>query len=71
MILFGIGLVQSVGELTKFTGVELPGLLLFVNMNEYEVFVNMNEQDMNEWTGGCCCGDCYLCYVLFLVVFSY
>ena len=34
-----------------------------------QVLVNMNEQDINEWTGGYCCGDGYLCYVLFLVVF--
>ena len=35
-----------------------------------QVLVNMNKQDMNEWTGGCCCGYGYLCCALFLDVFS-
>ena len=35
-----------------------------------QVLMNMNEQDTNEWTGGCCCDDGYLCYELFLVVFT-
>ena len=35
-----------------------------------QVLVNMNEQDMNEWTGGCCYDDGYLCDALFLVVSS-
>ena len=48
---------DSISELTEVTGVEWPGLLLHASAS---VLVDMNEQDMNEWTGGCCCGAGYL-----------